>query len=167
MNELFKLAYFCTEPDREAMRQNNHLPAPWSLHQAVLDLAEPSAPVMVGEVVVRRLLLLCLLDLPGLGQLPPILYACYPSRRWSFVAPVNTPWTSRVHERTRKCVISRINFTWINLSHTSTSGHIPGSVQRAVGTRKHEQVHRNRDCPVAWSYCASVRRFQPDFATFP
>ena len=40
-----------------------------SFHQAILNLVEPSAPVLVGEVVVRKPLLLCLLDLPEQGGL--------------------------------------------------------------------------------------------------
>lgn len=64
MNELFKLAYFCIEPDRKAMRQNNHLPAPRSLHQTILDLVEAAATILVREIIVRQPLFLGVLNLP-------------------------------------------------------------------------------------------------------
>ena len=35
------------------MGENNHLPTPQSLHQAILNLVEPSAPLLAGGVVVR------------------------------------------------------------------------------------------------------------------
>ena len=40
-----------------------------SFHQAILNLVEPPAPVLVGEVVVRKPLLLGLLNLPEQGGL--------------------------------------------------------------------------------------------------